>query len=148
MPLTRPTELTEQNGKAHVLDDPNPDPSLSDSSSNKNKREKKKNRQKHKKDDLSDPSSSNDSDSSYDSSYRGKRHKRKSDQKKYPIKLCARLMAKLLTTAYKSKIIRFKMDEDPLQHRIYFLTFLESLEMMCFHSTQKLVKYFYIIQKY
>ena len=34
-----------------------------------------------------------------------------------------------MTTAYKSKIIRFKMDEDPLQRRINFLTFVESLEM-------------------
>ena len=33
-------------------------------------------------------------------------------------------------TAYKSKIIRFKMDEDPLQRLIYFLTFVESLEMI------------------
>ena len=33
-------------------------------------------------------------------------------------------------TAYKSNIIRFKMDEDPLQRRIYFLTFVESLEMV------------------
>ena len=39
-------------------------------------------------------------------------------------------MEKLLTTEYKSKIIRFKMDEDPLQRRIYFLTFVESLEMI------------------
>ena len=31
-------------------------------------------------------------------------------------------------TAYKSNISRFKMDEDLLQHRIYFLTFVESLE--------------------
>ena len=45
-------------------------------------------------------------------------------------KICATLTAKLLTTAYKSKIIRFKMDEDPLQRRIYFLTFAESLEMI------------------
>ena len=37
---------------------------------------------------------------------------------------------KLLTTAYKSKIIRFKMDEDLLQRRIYFLTFVEQLEMI------------------
>ena len=36
----------------------------------------------------------------------------------------------LLTTAYKSKIIRFKMDEDPLQCRIYFLTFIDSLDMI------------------
>ena len=31
-------------------------------------------------------------------------------------------------TAYKLNIIRFKMDEDPLQRRIYFLTFVEYLE--------------------
>ena len=29
-----------------------------------------------------------------------------------------------------TKIIRFKMDENPLQRRIYFLTFVESLEMI------------------
>ena len=46
------------------------------------------------------------------------------------INLCATLTTKLLTTAYKSKIIKFKMDEDPLQLRIYFLTFEESLEMI------------------
>ena len=33
-------------------------------------------------------------------------------------------------TAYKSKIIRFKMDEDPLQRWIYFLTFIDSLDMI------------------
>ena len=33
-------------------------------------------------------------------------------------------------TAYKSEIIRFKMEEDPLQRRIYFLTFIDSLEMI------------------
>ena len=33
MPLTRPTELPEQNGKAHVPGEPDPDPSSSDSSS-------------------------------------------------------------------------------------------------------------------
>ena len=33
-------------------------------------------------------------------------------------------------TAYKSKIIRFKMDKDPLQRRIYLLTFVESLDMI------------------
>ena len=37
---------------------------------------------------------------------------------------------KLMTTAYKSNVIRFKMDEDPLQRQIYFLTFVESLEMI------------------
>ena len=51
--------------------------------------------------------------------------KRKAIVKKDPIKLCAQLTAKLLTAAFKSKIIRFKMDEDMLQRRIYFLTFVE-----------------------
>ena len=46
------------------------------------------------------------------------------------IKLCTRLTAKLLTTAYKSKRFKFKLDEDSLQRRIYFLTFVESLEMI------------------
>ena len=42
----------------------------------------------------------------------------------------------LLATAFKSKIIRFKMDEDPLQRRIYFLTFVESLEMIFSQYTE------------
>ena len=37
--------------------------------------------------------------------------------------------AKFLTTDYKAKIIRFKIDEDPLYRRVYFLVFVESLEM-------------------
>ena len=56
-------------------------------------------------------------------------------------KLCTQLTAKLLTTAYKSKIINFKLNEDPLQYQIYFLTFVESLEMT-FYRTKKLVEYF------
>ena len=30
----------------------------------------------------------------------------------------------------KLKIITFKLDEDPLQRRIYFLTFIDSLDMI------------------
>ena len=115
-----------------------PDPSSSDSSdlsssdsAPKNKKnKKKKNHRKHRKDDSSDPSSSDDSDSSKDSHYRRKHSKDKKHRDKDPIRLCATLTAKLLTTAYKSKIIRFKMDEDPLQRRIYFLTFIDSLDMI------------------
>ena len=33
-------------------------------------------------------------------------------------------------TAYKSKIINFRLDKDPLQQRIYFLKFVESPEIM------------------
>ena len=39
-------------------------------------------------------------------------------------------------TAFKSNIIRFKMDKDPLQRRIYFLTFLESLKMIFSQYTE------------
>ena len=35
-----------------------------------------------------------------------------------------------MTTEYKPKIIKFKLDEDPLQSRILFITFVESLEMI------------------
>ena len=41
-----------------------------------------------------------------------------------------------MTTAYKSKTIKLKMDEDPLQLRIYFLTFVESLEMIFSQYTE------------
>ena len=39
------------------------------------------------------------------------------------------------------------MDEDSLQRRIYFLTFIESLDMI-FLNIEKLVKSFKIIQKW
>ena len=42
----------------------------------------------------------------------------------------------MLTTAYKSKITRFEIDEDPLQRRIYFLTFVEFLEMIFSQYTE------------
>ena len=66
---------------------------------------------------------------------------KKEHRKKDPIRLCATLTEKLLTTAYKSKIIRFKLDEDPLQRRIYFLTFIDSLNMI-FLNIEKLVNSF------
>ena len=106
------------------------DSSSSDSAPKRKKFKKKKKRRKHRKDDSSDPSSSNDSDSSDDSHYRHKRRKDNKHRKKDPIRLCATLTAKLLTTAYKSKIIRFKMDEDPLQHQIYFITFIDLLDII------------------
>ena len=71
-----------------------------------------------------------DSDLSDESYYKIKRRdKKKSYGKGEAIKLCATLTAKLLTTVYKSKIIKFELDEDPLQRRIYFLIFIASLEM-------------------
>ena len=67
-------------------------------------------------------------------------------RKKDPIRLCATLTAKVLTTAFKSKMIRFKLDEDPLQRWIYFLTFIDSLNMV-FPNIEKLMKCSDIIQK-
>ena len=39
-------------------------------------------------------------------------------------------------TAYKSKTIRFKINEDPLKRQIYFLTFVGSLEMIFSQYTE------------
>ena len=109
------------------------DSSSSDSEKKNKKRKDKKKCLKHRKDDSSDLSSSDDSDdsdSSEDSQYRRRRRKNKKHRKKDPIRLCATLTAKLLTILFKSKMIRFKLDEDPLQRRIYFLTFIDSLNMV------------------
>ena len=130
----------------HELEvNPNQEPSSSDSSSEisssdsrrkKNKCKKKKKRRKHLKNDSTDPYLTDDSHSSDESNYRHKQRKNKRYQKKVLIKQCANLTSKLLTTVYKSKIIRLKMDEDPLQRRIYFLTFVESLEMIFSQYTE------------
>ena len=137
-PMTRSTD-SSKHSKTHEPEvNPDPEPlssdsselSSSDSRASKKKRTNKKKRRKYWKDDSSDPSLSDDSDSSDDSHYRCKQPKDKKRHKKDLIRLCATLTAKLLTTAYKSKIIRFKMDEDPLQSQIYFLTFIDSIDMI------------------
>ena len=46
------------------------------------------------------------------------------------IKECVKLTTKLLKAAYKSKVIMFKLDEDPLQFRVYFLSFMNSLRIL------------------
>ena len=124
--LTRSTDSSKHEDTYKPEVNPDPEPSSSDSSetsssdsrAKKKINTKKKNSRKHQKDDLSDPSSSDDSYSSDDSHYRCKRRKNKNHREKDPIKQCATLTPKLPTTVYKSKIIRFKMDEDPLQRRI------------------------------
>ena len=133
--MTRSMDSSKRNKKNEPEVNPDPEPSSSDSSDSsssdsrarKKKRTNKKKRRKHRKDDSSDPSSSNDYDSSDDSNYRRKRRKDKKHRKEDPIRLCATLTENFLTTSYKSKIIRFKIDEDPLQRWIYFLTFIDSL---------------------
>ena len=138
----------------HVPEYPESDPSSSDLSlsesdyyddSNYSKYkskgcDKNKKGQKHTTQDSSESLLSNP-DSSDESEYIHKRRKnKKSHRKKDTIKLCARLKAKLLTPAYKSKIIVFKPDEDPLKHQIYFITFVESPQII-FPGIKKLVKY-------
>ena len=142
LPLSTDCSKHEETHKSEVK--PEPEPSSSDlsetssldSRSKKNKSKKKKKRRKHQKDDSSDRSLSDDYYSSDDSNYRLKPLKNKKHRKKDPIKICATVTAKLLTTAYKSKIVSFKIDEDPLQRRIYFLTFVESLEMIFSQYTE------------
>ena len=46
-----------------------------------------------------------------------------------PIKKCANLTANLITSAYKSEVIKFKSDENPLQRREYLLSFMNSLRI-------------------
>ena len=77
------------------------------------------------------------SDLSKESDYKSKRcNKKTSYQKRDHIKLCAKLTAKLLTTAYKSKIIKLKLGKDPLQRCIYIFTFIESPEMIFSQYTE------------
>ena len=87
---------------------------------------------------------SSDSGFSDDRNYKhiihDKKKKYRKRKKQEPIKLCSKLTAKFLTTAYELKVLKFKLDEDPLQRRIYFLTFMESLEII-FHGTRILVRY-------
>ena len=82
----------------------------------------------------SSDSSSSYSDSSDDGDYKSKRLDKNKKywkrKKRDPIKLCAELTEKLMITAYKSKVIKSKLGEDPLQRRIYFHTCMESLEMI------------------
>ena len=53
-----------------------------------------------------------------------KKKKIRKRKKQDTIKLCVNLTAKLLTTYYILKVLKFKLNEDPLQRRIYFLAFM------------------------
>ena len=58
-----------------------------------------------------------------------------------PIKNWAKLTAKLLADAYKSKVIKFKLYEDLLHFRVYFLYFVNLLKIVSsqFTETYKLL---------
>ena len=61
-----------------------------------------------------------------------------------PTKECANLTAKLITAAYKSKAITFRLDENPLQRRVYFLSFLKSIKFF-YHNLHKHTCFFWTI---
>ena len=46
------------------------------------------------------------------------------------IKKCTNLTANLFTDVYKSKVFKFKLYKDPIQCRVYFLSFVSSLEIV------------------
>ena len=118
-PATNLSARKEKSRKEYVPEDPDSDPNFSNSS-------------------LSDSVPS--AGSNYKRRRLDKRNKNRKCNKQDPIKLCAKLTVKLLKTAYKSKVLKFKLGEDPLQIRVSFLTFIESLEII-FHDTRKLVRY-------
>ena len=137
-------DSSKRKGKAHVPADPESESSSSDSLSKKsdflddsncseskiNKCDKKKKSWKHSKQDSLESLLSN-SDSSDNSDYRSNiRKNKKSNRKNDPIKLRTKLKAKLLMAAYKSNIIKFKLGEYSPQRWIYFLTFVDSLDMI------------------
>ena len=41
-----------------------------------------------------------------------------------------------MTTVYKLKVLKSKLDEDLIQGRVYFFTFIESLEMIFFQYNE------------
>ena len=47
-----------------------------------------------------------------------------------PIKKCMNIISKIPTAAYKSKVIKLKLNEDPLHRRVYFLSFMNSLKIV------------------
>ena len=86
---------------------------------------------------LSDSYLYNSSDSSdydyYNIILFAKKNKNKGQSKTgfdEPIKKCENLTAKLLKSAYKSSFIKFKLDKYPLHHRVYFLSVINSLEIV------------------
>ena len=105
----------EVNLDPDLLSSDSSDSSSSDSAPKKKKSKKNKKRREHRKDDLSDPSSSDDSDSSDNSHYRRKQRKDKKHQKKDPIRLCATLTEKLLTTdKIRPQYVRQKDTKDTI----------------------------------
>ena len=82
-------------------------------------------------------SSSSDSSDSSDYGYTKlgrhmKKNKNKSQSKNLfndPIKKCKNVTFKILKYVYNLKVIKFKLDEDPLQRRFYYLYFLEYLKI-------------------
>ena len=68
-----------------------------------------------------------------------------------PIKKCSKITAKLLRSAYKSRFTAFKLDDDPLQCRVYLLSLINSIKtvLSLFKETYMLIMdYPYIRRNY
>ena len=81
---------------------------------------------------LSDYSLSDSADSSDKDYYKQRRCAENNNNKCWsktcfdePIKKCANLTSGLFTDVQKSKVRKFKLDEDTIQHRVYLLSFID-----------------------
>ena len=86
---------------------------------------------------FSDYSLSESYDSSDEEYYKGRQRAKKDKNTLWrktrfydPIKNCVKLTDKLFKSVYKSKVIKFKLGEDPLHCRVYFLLFMNSLKIV------------------
>ena len=93
---------------------------------------------------LSDFPSANSSESSDDDNFKQRRCTKKNKKKRQgkksfndTIKKCAKFI-KLITETYKSKGIKLKLDEDPLQFRVYLLSLTKPLKI--FHHNLSRLK--------
>ena len=73
-----------------------------------------------------------------------KKKRRSKTRFRDPIKKCAKLTDDLITDAYRSNVIRFKLDKDTLQHCVYLLSFMNSLKNLFsrFSGTYMLLIYY------
>ena len=91
-----------------------------------------------------DSSSSYSSDSSNDEYHKRRRHAKNNKNKLWsktrfnkPIRKCTKITSKLLTAEYKSELVKLKLDEDPLQNRVYFLSFMNSIKIVLSQFSEK-----------
>ena len=53
------------------------------------------------------------------------------------IKKCAKLTSNIPKAAYKSKVVKLKLEEDLLQLRVYLISFMNSLKIILSQFSEK-----------